>query len=114
MRKDLGLFANIRPTFTFPSLINNSPLKKERIEGTDLVFLRELTGGVYFGDKGRKDGGKQHMTLFLHQGRNKRLAKKGFEMAVKRSKTLLWIRPMLETSRLWRETISEMEKDFHK
>ena len=48
MRKDLGLFANIRPTFTFPSLINNSPLKKERIEGTDLVFLRELTGGIYF------------------------------------------------------------------
>ena len=48
MRKKLGLFANVRPTFTFPSLIDNSPLKRERIEGTDLIILRELTGGIYF------------------------------------------------------------------
>ena len=115
MRKDLGLFANIRPTFTFPSLINNSPLKKERIEGTDLVFLRELTGGIYFGDKGRKDRGKTAFDICSYTKEEiKRLAKKGFEMAMKRSKKLCCVDKanVLETSRLWRETVQEMEKDF--
>jgi 3-isopropylmalate dehydrogenase len=115
MRKDLGLFANIRPTFTFPSLINNSPLKKERIEGTDLVFLRELTGGIYFGEKGRKDGGETAYDICSYTKQEiKRLAKKGFEMAMKRSKKLCCVDKanVLETSRLWRETVQEMEKDF--
>ena len=115
MRKDLGLFANIRPTFTFPSLINNSPLKKERIEGTDLVFLRELTGGIYFGEKGRKDGGEAAYDICSYTKEEiKRLAKKGFEMAMKRSKKLCCVDKanVLETSRLWRETVQEMEKDF--
>ena len=115
MRKDLGLFANIRPTFTFPSLINNSPLKKERIEGTDLVFLRELTGGIYFGEKGRKDGGETAYDICSYTKEEiKRLAKKGFEMAMKRSKKLCCVDKanVLETSRLWRETVQEMEKDF--
>ena len=80
MRKDLGLFANIRPTFTFPSLINNSPLKKERIEGTDLVFLRELTGGIYFGEKGRKDGGEKAYDICSYTKEEiKRLAKKALK-----------------------------------
>jgi len=115
MRKDLGLFANIRPTFTFESLINNSPLKKERIEGTDLVFLRELTGGIYFGEKGRKDGGETAYDICSYTKQEiKRLAKKGFEMAMKRSKKLCCVDKanVLETSRLWRETVQEMEKDF--
>ena len=115
MRKDLGLFANIRPTFTFPSLIDNSPLKKERIEGTDLVFLRELTGGIYFGEKGRKDGGSTAFDVCSYTKKEiKRLAKKGFEMAMKRSKKLCCVDKanVLETSRLWRETVQEMEKDF--
>ena len=115
MRKDLGLFANIRPTFTFPSLINNSPLKKERIDGTDLVFLRELTGGIYFGEKGRKEGGEKAYDICSYTKEEiKRLAKKGFEMAMKRSKKLCCVDKanVLETSRLWRETVQEMEKDF--
>ena len=115
MRKELGLFANVRPTFTFPSLIDKSPLKKERIEGTDLVFLRELTGGIYFGKKGREDDGN---TAFDHcvysRAEVQRLAKKGFEMAMSRGKKLCCVDKanVLETSRLWRETVQAMEKEY--
>ena len=115
MRKKLGLFANVRPTFTFPSLIEKSPLKRERIEGTDLVFLRELTGGIYFGNKGREDDGNTAYDHCVYTREEvKRLAKKGFEMAMTRSKKLCCVDKanVLETSRLWRETVQEMEKDF--
>ncbi len=115
MRKKLGLFANVRPTFTFPSLIDNSPLKRERIEGTDLVFLRELTGGIYFGEKGRRDGGETAFDNCVYtRAEVKRLAKKGFELAMTRSKKLCCVDKanVLETSRLWRETVQAMEKDY--
>ncbi|AMC10963.1 3-isopropylmalate dehydrogenase [Lutibacter profundi] len=115
MRKKLGLFANVRPTFTFPSLIDNSPLKRERIEGTDLVFLRELTGGIYFGEKGRKDGGETAFDTCTYTREEViRLAKKGFELAMTRSKKLCCVDKanVLETSRLWRETVQAMEKDY--
>ena len=117
MRQSLGLFANIRPTFTFPSLLHHSPLKKERIEGTNLVFLRELTGGIYFGEKGRKDGGNSAFDICSYNKEEvKRLAKKGFELAMNRDKKLCCVDKanVLETSRLWRETVQEMEKDFPK
>ena len=115
MRKKLGLFANVRPTFTFPSLLDKSPLKKERIEGTDLVFLRELTGGIYFGEKGRRDNGETAFDNCVYtRAEVKRLAKKGFELAMTRSKKLCCVDKanVLETSRLWRETVQAMEKDY--
>lgn len=115
MRKKLGLFANIRPTFTFPSLIDNSPLKRERIEGTDLVFLRELTGGIYFGEKGRKDAGETaYDTCTYTREEVIRLAKKGFELAMTRTKKLCCVDKanVMETSRLWRETVQSMEKEY--
>jgi len=115
MRKKLGLFANVRPTFTFPSLIDKSPLKRERIEGTDLVFLRELTGGIYFGEKGRKENGDVAFDNCVYsRAEVTRLAKKGFEMAMSRSKKLCCVDKanVLETSRLWRETVQAMEKDY--
>lgn len=115
MRKKLGLFANVRPTFTFPSLIGNSPLKKERIEGTDLVFLRELTGGIYFGEKGRRDEGETAYDHCVYTREEvKRLARKGFELAMTRSKKLCCVDKanVLETSRLWRETVQAMEKEY--
>ncbi|MEL1222591.1 MAG: isocitrate/isopropylmalate family dehydrogenase, partial [Candidatus Neomarinimicrobiota bacterium] len=89
MRQKLGLFANVRPTFTFPSLLEKSPLKRERIEGTDLVFVRELTGGIYFGERGRKDDGNTAFdTCTYTREEIKRLTKMGFELAQKRSKKL--------------------------
>jgi 3-isopropylmalate dehydrogenase len=115
MRKKLGLFANVRPTFTFPSLLDKSPLKRERIEGTDLVFLRELTGGIYFGEKGRRDDGETAFDNCVYTREEvKRLAKKGFELAMTRSKKLCCVDKanVLETSRLWRETVQAMEKDY--
>ncbi len=115
MRQKLGLFANVRPTFTFPSLIDKSPLKRERIEGTDLVFLRELTGVIYFGERGRKDDGNTAFdTCTYTREEVQRLAKKGFELAMKRSKRLCCVDKanVLESSRLWRETVQEMEKDY--
>lgn len=115
MRKKLGLFANVRPTFTFPSLLDKSPLKRERIEGTDLVFLRELTGGIYFGEKGRKDEGETAFDNCVYtRAEVKRLAVKGFELAMTRGKKLCCVDKanVLETSRLWRETVQAMEKDY--
>ncbi|NNJ89659.1 MAG: 3-isopropylmalate dehydrogenase [Eudoraea sp.] len=115
MRQKLGLFANVRPTFTFPSLIDKSPLKRERIEGTDLVFLRELTGGIYFGKRGREDNGDTAFDTCTYTRKEvQRLAKKGFEMAMKRSGKLCCVDKanVLESSRLWRETVQAMEKDY--
>ncbi|MCW5515389.1 3-isopropylmalate dehydrogenase [Muriicola sp. Z0-33] len=115
MRQKLGLFANVRPTFTFPSLIDKSPLKKERIEGTDLIILRELTGGVYFGERGRsQDSDTAFDTMTYTRAEIQRLAKKGFEMAMKRSKKLCCVDKanVLESSRLWRETVQAMEKEY--
>lgn len=115
MRKKLGLFANVRPTFTFPSLIDKSPLKRERIEGTDLVFLRELTGGIYFGKRGREDNGDTaYDTCTYTRDEITRLARKGFELAKKRSGKLCCVDKanVLESSRLWRETVQDMEKEY--
>merc|ERR1712000_596218 len=103
MRQKLGLFANVRPTFTFSSLIDKSPLKRERIEGTDLVFLRELTGGIYFGKRGREDNDNTaYDTCTYTREEVERLARKGFDMAMQRSRKLCCVDKanVLETSRL--------------
>ncbi|MCH2216171.1 MAG: 3-isopropylmalate dehydrogenase, partial [Flavobacteriales bacterium] len=115
MRGKLGLFANVRPTITFPSLLDKSPLNRERIEGTDLVFFRELTGGIYFGERGRKDDGTTAFdTCTYTKAEITRLAKMGFEAAMSRSKRLCCVDKanVLESSRLWRETVQGMENDY--
>lgn len=116
MRKSLGLFANIRPISTFKSLIHKSPLKTELVDGADFVFLRELTGGIYFGEpRGRsEDGTKAFDTCVYTKEEVQRICKLAFEFAGKRRKKLTVVDKanILATSRLWRETAQEMEKDY--
>ena len=115
MRKKLGLYANLRPTIIFESLLDMSPIKEDRISGTDILFVRELTGGIYFGERGRKDNDNYaYDTCQYSREEIVRIAKKGFEYAQKRSKKLCCVDKanVLETSRLWRETVQSMEKDY--
>ena len=115
MRKKLGLYANLRPTIVFESLIDNSPLKKDRIVDTDLIFVRELTGGIYFGERGRKDDGNSaYDTCEYNRNEVERIAQLGFEMALKRKGKLCCVDKanVLETSRLWRETVQNMESSY--
>ncbi len=116
MRKRLGLFANIRPVTTFQSLIDKSPLKRELIEGADFIMIRELTGGIYFGEpRGRtEDGNTAFDTCGYSREEIQRVTKLAFEYAQKRKKELTVVDKanVLGTSRLWRETVQEMEKDY--
>ncbi len=116
MRKKLGLFANIRPTFTFPSLLDKSPLKKSIVDGTDFITIRELTGGIYFGEpRGRtEDGQKAFDTCIYTVEEIRRIAKVAFEYAGKRKKKVTAVDKanILATSRLWRSTIQQMAGEY--
>jgi 3-isopropylmalate dehydrogenase len=116
MRKKLGLYANIRPVTTFPSLIHKSPLRKDLVEGADFVVIRELTGGIYFGEpRGRsEDLTKAYDTCVYTRPEVERIMKLGFEYAAKRNKRLTVVDKanVLATSRLWRETVQEMAPSY--
>ena len=115
LRKELDLYANIRPAKVFDALKDASSLKSEIVEGMDIVVLRELTGGIYFGKSGRESNGNFAFdTCEYNKKEIIRLAKKGFEIAGKRKKKLCCVDKanVLETSRLWRETIQSMEKEY--
>ncbi len=116
MRKKLGLYANIRPVTTFPSLLHKSPLRAELIEDADFLMIRELTGGIYYGElRGRtEDGTKAYDTNIYSKEEIARVTKLAFDYALKRKKKLTAIDKanVLATSRLWRETIQDMEKEY--
>lgn len=116
MRKKLGLYANIRPVTTFKSLIHKSPLRSDLVEGADFVVIRELTGGIYFGEpRGRsEDQTKAFDTCVYSKEEVERITKLGFEYAAKRNKRLTVVDKanILATSRLWRETVQGMEPDY--
>lgn len=115
MRKILGLFANIRPVQLYKELSDISPLKEERIENVDLIIVRELTGGIYFGEKKRFNNGNNASDVLMYSKEEiKRIAKIAFDISGKRKKKVTSVDKanVLETSRLWRETINETAKDY--
>lgn len=115
MRKKLGLYANIRPVETFESLLHKSPLRRELVEGADFVAIRELTGGIYFGEKGRKDDGNTAFdTCTYTRAEVERILKLGYDFAMKRNKKLTVVDKanVLESSRLWREIAQEMAPTY--
>lgn len=116
MRKKLGLFANIRPVFTFPSLIEKSPLRPEIIDGVDFIVIRELTGGIYFGEpRGRsEDGNVAFDTCIYTREEIERILHLAFQYAKKRSGKLTVVDKanVLASSRLWRETAQKMGKEY--
>ena len=109
LRKGMELFANLRPIRPNPALLDASPLRRERIEGTDLLVVRELTGGIYFGDSGRRDGSAYDTCVYSIE-EIERIAHVAFDSA-RRKVTSVDKANVLETSRLWRETVERIAAD---
>ena len=118
LRKGLGLFANIRPAVVYPALVHASTLKPEVVSGVDLVVFRELTGGLYFGEKKREpapEGGERAVdTLVYTTNEIERIARLAFGAARRRRKKVTSVDKanVLESSRLWRDTVARVAEDF--
>ena len=115
LRKGLELFANLRPVRVSPALVDSSPLREDRVRGADVLIVRELTGGIYFGDRGRRDG-VAHDTCVYSVGEIERIARLAFETAASpaRRGALISVDKanILETSRLWRETVERIAAGY--
>ena len=115
LRKELGLYANVRPVKAYETLLNKSPLKKDRIQGTDISIYRELTGGIYFGEKKLSADGNTASDLCEYSRYEiERIARLAFVAAKSRRQkvTLIDKANVLETSRLWRKVVGEIAKDY--
>ena len=119
VRKELDLFANLRPARCFPMLVDASPLKRAVVEGTDIMVVRELTGGLYFGEpRGREefaDGGARAVNTMAYTSREiERVARAAFDVAMKRKKRLASVDKanVLVVSQLWREVVTRVAKDY--
>jgi len=118
VRKGLGLFANLRPVKVFPMLIDSTNLKPEVIEGVDFIFIRELTGGLYYGRPKRRwrtsRGRRAVDTMTYSEQEIERVVRVGFELARGRRKRLISVDKanVLESSRLWRQVATEVAKEY--
>jgi len=118
LRQELGAFANLRPTFCFPALLSCSPLRPDRAKGTDVLIVRELLGGLYFGEPRSIQGteGQRQATNTMQYRENEieRIARVGFDLACSRRHKLVSVDKanVLECSRLWREVVTRIGKDY--
>ena len=115
MRKQLGLYANLRPVETFSSLVDKSPLKRELVDRAEFLCVRELTGGMYFGEKGRLDGGDTaYDTNIYHRYEVERILKLAYSYAMRRRRHLTVVDKanVLESSRLWRQVAQELAPQY--
>jgi 3-isopropylmalate dehydrogenase len=119
IRKELGLFANLRPATLYPELVGASTLKPEVVSGLDIMIVRELTGDIYFGEpRGRRENGRGERegydTMLYSEPEVRRIAEVGFQAARKRNKKLCSVdkENVLETSRFWREVVNDLGRKY--
>ncbi len=118
LRRELGAYANLRPAICFPALLDASPLRPEKVSGTDMLIVRELLGGLYFGEPRSIEGhaGQRQALNTMRYGEDEieRIARVGFELARGRRKKVLSVDKanVLECSRLWREVVTRIGKDY--
>jgi len=118
LRKELRLFANLRPAMLFPELADSCPIKREIIgDSLDIMIVRELTGGIYFGERGTKEtplGPAAYDVELYSEGEVRRIAVMAFEIAMKRNKKVTSVDKanVLDSSRLWRKTVTEAASDY--
>lgn len=114
LRKDLGAFANLRPAIVFDELVEASTIKPDILKGVDVLVVRELTGGLYFGQPRKKEENSAYNTMIYSKEEIERIAQIAFEAALKRNKkvTLVDKANVLETSQLWREVVANVAKKY--
>jgi len=114
-RKELGVFANLRPAVVYDELVNASSLKPEIVKGVDLMVVRELIGGIYFGEpKGREGNERAYNTMVYTREEIVRIAHKAFQIAMERDKRVCSVDKanVLDVSQLWRDTVEEVAKEY--
>ena len=113
-REEMGVYANLRPAIIYDELVNASTLKAEVITGVDIMIVRELIGGIYFGQPRENDGFKAFNTMVYTKPEIIRIGKTAFELAMKRDKRVCSVDKanVLEVSQLWRDTMNELSKDY--
>ncbi len=113
-REEMGVYANLRPAIIYDELVNASTLKPEVIEGVDIMVVRELIGGIYFGQPRANDGFKAYNTMVYTKPEIERIGKTAFDLAMKRDKRVCSVDKanVLEVSQLWRDTMEEIAKDY--